>query len=628
MNRYLMTGLLGFLGLAYAAQVQPTTAPPGTSLRLTLTNGIQIDDPKLFIGAHKLDATKVPNSDGKQWDFEMPEGILPGTQPIQLRSDSGERTRLLSWVTVLRESREEKNSIVIIPRENLNNRALLDKIAAAGRNLTNVGNEKFPIIIKDIVNKEIEIPNIKLQPIKNDTQGKISIPADVLDFIINRDITPAQKIEEIQSSKLEALKITKPEELYAFQDMLEKAVYGQQIQKLKINGYDAKIFPDPIGAASGKYSVSIGYFKSAVPILTTSPVSAEPNICQRLPYRIDFTSKNASIIKALYLNQLSKDDDIWIDPTGYGIPSQVDSMQQQSQLATQVRNTILQANVRQLNATGLYRNGRTVYPQGGKGVTIFVIDSDGSAITSAGKEGLELHGPAITRIIKTLAPAATIVERPACRGGMCQIEKIVSALCEAAQVARDSNNRTVIVNLSLNAPYQSEMLAAAIDQVIKYNGIIVAAHGNNDRCKKQKLEVGASGADYCYAYPADWAGSPIQGVVQPPIPRAINPSRWKGKIFSVGAWDISNNSPADYNRGVNPVGKATVAPTTPISYTPGTFVFDFTAFNRKKFAGTSFASPTLVAMLATQVSENGNVPDLSAQKPSQARISTYEMLTR
>ncbi|BBN94289.1 S8 family serine peptidase [Deinococcus grandis] len=630
MNRYLMTGLLGFLGLAYAAQVQPTTAPPGTSLRLTLTDGIQVDDPKLFIGAHKLDATKVPNSDGKQWDFKMPVGVLPGPQPIQLRSEGKEPTRVLSWVTALRNSEQDQNSIVVVSRKSADTFKIQDKIFQLSKNLVNTNSKYIPDPIKELIKGQIKSTPLNIELLKNDVRGKIYIPGEYIEGFLKNNATPQQKIEQVRQLQLEALKIKNSDQLRDFQKSIEVAATGSQGQQLNFNGYTSKVFLDPIGGTQGKSGVSIAYFKQYVEPSQRS----DGNICQQKLFRISFTGKDAAIFKAISLSLLSQDKDFWIDPTGYGIPSQTTPPQQQTQIATQMQYSILQANVRQLNHSGLFDNGRIVYPDGGKGVTVFVIDSDSSVAKTGDKsDGLNLHGDAITRIIKTMAPGAVVVQRHACANGICRIEDIVSALCDAANAAPSGK---VIVNLSLNTPYPSEMLAEAMRQVTDNGGLIVTAHGNNYRCRINGSQPGSLGVDYCNAYPADWTGEPSSLTVSPPS--VMNHTDWKGRLYSVGAWDISKNSPAIYNRDIREKlsdGYRTIAPTYPKLYAPGTFFFKFRDVLSSEFAGTSFAAPAVSAMFATwwTTQNKAAVPDFipkvenaTSERKYQAQPLMYKLI--
>lgn len=630
MYRYLMTGLLGLLGVVSAAEVQPTTAPPGMSLRLTLTEGIEA--PALFVGAHQVEVDEVQGSEGKQWDFEMPEGVLPGPQPVQLRSSGTDPIRLLSWVTVLRKTGLDTTSIVIVPKKKLNSSEIQQQLARVGKTLANPDNRFLSERTFQLIRERIKFVPINVEPLVLDIRGRVDIPGGFLADL--KKMSPTQRMDAVRRLPTGGFANITPEQLGEFQKQIERVAGVPEGQQLNFNGYTSKLFPDPIRVSPEQPGVSITYFKETVVPTTWS--AGTVSVCTQRPYRVQFGSQNAILFKALYLSELSTDDDFWIDPTGYGIPSQVTVFPQQTQLTTQMQRDILQANVRQLDATGMFRSGHIVDPTGGKDVMVFVIDSDSSVSPPSGQNtGLERHGDAITRIIKTLAPAALVIQRHACTGGICRIEDIVNSLCDAAEAAK---NKKVIVNLSLNTPYPSKLLAEAMQQLTNRGGLIIAAHGNNDRCRLKDSVPGSVGADYCNAYPADWAGKPAAGVALPPS--LMKPPIWKGRLFSAGAWDLSLGKPAGYNRTVNADHAApssvlqppyrTVAPTLPKIYLPGTFVFDFPGLEEKIYKGTSFAAPTLAGMLATWWSLNSKetVPKFPDYSREEAQPLTYQQITR
>lgn len=221
------------------------------------------------------------------------------------------------------------------------------------------------------------------------------------------------------------------------------------------------------------------------------------------------------------------------------------------------------------------------------------------------------HGSRVDELIRLVAPDAQMKYTQACdKDGICYLTQVISALCEASVEAITSSDRKVIVHLSLATPYDHPILRAGIDAATIYGAAIVAAYGNNDRCRDR---AGGS-LNYCNAYPADWFGE-------------------RSGLYSVGASQQSNPAPQTFQRGQARLTRnadldqpAMPVATPPSVTAPGFFFLPsdqqgVPTSAATPYWGTSFAAPLVTGALVRWVQAgNTNWPTPAQLKCGDKRL--------
>ncbi|WP_295815372.1 S8 family serine peptidase [uncultured Deinococcus sp.] len=629
--------------------VAPALAAPGQKVTVTVD---RVEKPEVFIGGHDVVTVWQDVYDKNSWNFIFPEGVSPGPQPVRVSVGKleAQEDRIDAWIESLSGS-AARNVIPIPSRlligsvDEVTPKAIQDSLQRSVNRIRSPGFQPpqgLPPAYVRRLSQEIQLPQLndiqieqlsglnltrptQSAPYRPDIAPKPPYPIDMDELtkyleerwrgISRPPLILPDRYDGRFSYKVELGRVRTPA-----QSPVDRA---QFFSLTPVVNTVKPGFSLPTPATRTDYADQAAAFRAS-----GSRTAEDVPVCGKDYGEVSFGSLAISDAEVL----LRIDGAFTVDPTGYGVPSAAVPERGEGIPPADARPVRNRLN---LLETGVFKEemlpeptlSRNNHANSGRGVKVFVIDTAGRDQQAVLRDEFEHkpylgspeksrgHGSVIGELISGservsgLAPGADVTYVQACTGTKCDARKVITALCDAVRQAKQES--PVIVNLSLNMPYRSTTLYRVLREFTEAGGILVAAHGNRDRCESP-VSVGTF-KDYCNAYPADWTGTVRPGGQRPPLLYG-RPFTMLDGLYSAGGWRSVGQKPlsvAAYNREVAETSSDDVyIPTSASRYVPGEFFLkDRDGDAMMAYLGTSFAAPVLTALIANWLSPGTASPE-------------------